>query len=117
LIWVLYIYVVQRYGLGPDDTLPLEDNGDYTRELGHLNFANFTSNVTADSPFDNQLNNIWYQPEEIFPIDGVPEVRQHVFWVPVDSKYYHIAKKLKVNDPNPNADRNQIEKNKLIKVK
>ncbi|KAG5031106.1 hypothetical protein JHK82_014721 [Glycine max] len=91
----LALWSWQRYGLGPDDTLPLEDNGDYTRELGHLNFANFTSNVTADSPFDNQLNNIWYQPEEIFPIDGVPEVRQHVFWVPVDSKYYHIAKKLK----------------------
>jgi len=89
--------VEQRYGQGPENTLPLEDNGDYTRDLGFLNFADFTSNVSADSLADNLLNNIWYQPEEIFPVDGIPEERQHAFWVPVDSKYYHIAKKLQVN--------------------
>ncbi|XP_020218320.1 bark storage protein A [Cajanus cajan] len=90
----LALWSWQRYGLGADNTLPLEDNGDYTREFGYIKFADFTSNVTGDSPVDNQLNNIWYQPEEIFPVDGTPEQRQHAFWVPVDSKYYHIAKKL-----------------------
>ncbi|XP_061367404.1 uncharacterized protein LOC133310488 [Gastrolobium bilobum] len=84
----------QRYGQGPDDKLALEANGDYTREVGYLKFAEFTSNLSAGSTFDNLLNNIWYQPEEIFPIDGIPEERQHALWVPVDTKYYHIAKKL-----------------------
>ncbi|KAK7318964.1 hypothetical protein RJT34_03673 [Clitoria ternatea] len=84
----------QRYGQGPDDMLSLEEQGDFTREIGYLRFADFTSNISADSEVDNQLNNIWYQPEEIFPIDGIPEKRQHAFWVPVDSKYYEIAKKL-----------------------
>lgn len=90
---------MQRYGLGSDNTLPLEENGDYTREVGYLKFADFTSNVTDGSSFDNQLNNIWYQPEEIFPVDGTPEVRQHALWVPVDPKYYQIAQKLKVGGP------------------
>lgn len=93
--------VEQRHGLGPNDTLPLEDNGDYTRKLGFLKFADFTTNVSADSSPDNQLNNIWYQPEEIFPVDGVPEQRQHAFWVPVDSIYYSIAEKLQVNHRKP----------------
>ncbi|XP_014500372.1 bark storage protein A [Vigna radiata var. radiata] len=90
----LTLWSWQRHGLGPNDTLPLEDNGDYTRKLGFLKFADFTTNVSADSSPDNQLNNIWYQPEEIFPVDGVPEQRQHAFWVPVDSIYYSIAEKL-----------------------
>ncbi|EOY29721.1 Phosphorylase superfamily protein isoform 2 [Theobroma cacao] len=34
----------QRYGDGPSDELTLESNGDYTRELGFLKFANFTTN-------------------------------------------------------------------------
>jgi len=91
--------VEQRYGLGPDDKLPLENNGDYTRNIGFLNFADFTSNVSADISADNQLNNVWFQPEEIFPVDGIPEERQHAFWVPIDPNYYHIAKKLQVNHP------------------
>lgn len=41
-------------------------------------------------------NNIWYQPEEVFPMDGTPEERQHAFWVPVDPLYYNISKKLEV---------------------
>ncbi|KAH0989822.1 hypothetical protein GBA52_001305 [Prunus armeniaca] len=32
----------QRYGKGPQDELPLEANGDYTREFGYLNVANYT---------------------------------------------------------------------------
>ncbi|XP_056690479.1 uncharacterized protein [Spinacia oleracea] len=42
------------------------------------------------------MNRIWYQAEEVFPIDGTPEERQHVFWVPVDAHYFNIAKKLQI---------------------
>lgn len=92
----LALWSWQRYGQGADDTLPLENNGDYTRDVGFLKFSDFTSNISAaDSvTVDNHLNNLWYQPEEIFPVDGIPEQRQHALWVPVDSKYYRIAKKL-----------------------
>ncbi|KAJ4708472.1 Bark storage A [Melia azedarach] len=82
----------QRYGDGPDDQLPLESNGDYTREIGFLNFSDFSSNNSSSS--DNLLNNVWYQPEEIFPVNGTPEVRQHAFWVPVDKHYFELAKAL-----------------------
>lgn len=84
----------QRYGDGPDDQLPLESNGDYTREIGFLNFSDFSSNNSSSS--DNLLNNVWYQPEEIFPVNGTPEVRQHAFWVPVDKHYFELAKALGV---------------------
>lgn len=87
---------IQRYGQGPGDELPLESNGDYTREIGYLKFASQTVNVTDCSNYDNLLNNIWYQPEEVFPIDGTPEQREHIFWVPVDSHYYSVAKTLQV---------------------
>ncbi|KAK1411773.1 hypothetical protein QVD17_32495 [Tagetes erecta] len=80
----------QRYGNGPEDTLPLEDGGDYTRDIGYLNIANYSTDFVSD----NLLNNIWYQPEEIFPVDGTPEERQHAFWVPVDSVYFSLAKTL-----------------------
>ena len=83
---------MQRHGNGPEDGLPLEDNGDYTRDIGFLNFANFSTK----SKSDNYLNNIWYQPEEIFPVDGTPEERQHAFWVPVDPTYFKLAKTLEV---------------------
>ncbi|PON37274.1 Nucleoside phosphorylase [Parasponia andersonii] len=86
----------QRYGQGTENELALEANGDYTREIGYLKFANYTSNVTgSDSSYDNLLNNIWYQPEEVFPVDGTPEQREHAFWVPVDPFYYEVAKTLK----------------------
>ncbi|KAK4277003.1 hypothetical protein QN277_015076 [Acacia crassicarpa] len=84
----------QRYGQGPNDTLALEANGDYTRDVGHLKFAEFTSNISDGSSYDNLLNNIWYQPEEVFPVDGTPEQRQHILWVPVDSTYYQLSAKL-----------------------
>ncbi|XP_068325654.1 bark storage protein A-like isoform X1 [Pyrus communis] len=84
----------QRYGNGPEDELPLEKDGDYTREIGYLNVANYTTNVTDGSTYDNLLNNIWFQPEEVFPIDGTPEERQHSFWVAVDPLYYEISQKL-----------------------
>ncbi|KAM0053614.1 putative adenosylhomocysteine nucleosidase [Helianthus debilis subsp. tardiflorus] len=80
----------QRYGNGPHDTLPLEESGDYTRDIGYLNIANYSTDLESD----NLLNNIWYQPEEIFPVDGTPEERQHAFWVPIDSGYFTLAKTL-----------------------
>ncbi|CAA7402683.1 unnamed protein product [Spirodela intermedia] len=85
----------QRYGDGPKNELPFENTGDYTRKYGFLKFADYTSNGKNLIPdADNLLNNVWYQPEEIFPVDGIPEERQHVFWVPVDPRYFAIAKKL-----------------------
>ncbi|XP_061336548.1 bark storage protein A-like [Gastrolobium bilobum] len=84
----------QRYGQGPKDELPLEADGDYTREIGYLNFANYTTNISDGISYDNLLNNIWYQPEEIFLVDGTPEQRQHAFWVPIDSLYFQISQKL-----------------------
>ncbi|KAI3897916.1 hypothetical protein MKW92_009587 [Papaver armeniacum] len=88
----------QRFGDGPNDELALESNGDYTRKYGYLKFSDYkTQNNTKakkSTASENLLNNVWYQPEEIFPVDGTPEVRQHAFWVPVDGKYYELAKKL-----------------------
>ncbi|CAI9100375.1 OLC1v1037358C2 [Oldenlandia corymbosa var. corymbosa] len=83
----------QRFGDGPENELALEANGDYTREVGYLNISDFNSKKEVE----NSLNKIWYQPEEIFPIDGTIEERQHAFWVPVDEEYYSLAKKLEVS--------------------
>ncbi|KAI9128670.1 hypothetical protein K1719_000153 [Acacia pycnantha] len=82
----------QRFGHGGEDELALEVNGDYTRKFGYLNFSNFNNHKNLVL---NSLNSVWYQPEEVFPINSVPEVRQHAFWVPVDNKYFQVAKKLK----------------------
>ncbi|KAL1216298.1 Bark storage protein A [Cardamine amara subsp. amara] len=78
----------QRYGDGIDNELALEAAGDYTREIGHLQFSKYSNRT------DNLLNRIWYQPEEIFPVTGTPEVRQHVFWIPVDKSYFNLARQL-----------------------
>ncbi|KAL6006185.1 hypothetical protein ACLOJK_040231 [Asimina triloba] len=85
----------QRNGDGPDDQLALEANGDYTREIGRFNFSDYiTPNDSNTSTYGSLLNSVWYQPEEVFPMDGTPENRQHAFWVPVDTDYYEIAKQL-----------------------
>ncbi len=82
---------IQRYGQGPNDPLSLESSGDFTRKFGYLNIGAY------DVPKGtNLLNNVWYQPEEVYPVTGVPEVRQHVFFLPVDEKLYETAKKLVV---------------------
>nr|CAB3475649.1 unnamed protein product [Digitaria exilis] len=81
----------QRYGDGPANELPLEAAGDYTRKFGFLNFSDYT---VGQGNKTNTLNSIWYQPEEIFPISGTPEQRQHAFWVPVSKRYYDLAGKL-----------------------
>ncbi|KDP34190.1 hypothetical protein JCGZ_07761 [Jatropha curcas] len=84
----------QRYGKGPKDELPLESNGDYTRKIGYIKFANYSTNVSECGSHDNLLNNVWYQPEEVFLVDATPENRGHAFWVPVDSNYFQISKAL-----------------------
>ncbi|XAR67022.1 Adenosylhomocysteine nucleosidase [Bertholletia excelsa] len=81
----------QRYGDGPEDELALESGGDYTREYGYLKFSNYDNGAT---PSDNLLNSVWYQPEEVFPVRGTPEIRQHAFWVPVDEHYFSLAKSI-----------------------
>ncbi|KAF5184766.1 Bark storage protein a [Thalictrum thalictroides] len=85
----------QRFGDGPGDELSLESSGDYTRKIGYLKFSDYNNGTKHGSSSDNLLNNVWYQPEEIFPINGIPEVRQHAFWVPVNKHYYAVADKLK----------------------
>ncbi|WOL12427.1 bark storage protein A [Canna indica] len=82
----------QRYGDGPSDELALESNGDYTREIGFLNISDYAAD--HNKSFGNFLNNVWYQPEEVFPVNGVPEVRQHAIWVAVDNHYYQLSQKL-----------------------
>ncbi|CAO2199699.1 unnamed protein product [Urochloa humidicola] len=84
----------QRYGDGAENKLPLEAAGDYTREFGFLNFSDYTVGKGNPELSANTLNSIWYQPEEIFPISGTPEERQHAFWVPVSKRYYKLAGKL-----------------------
>lgn len=83
----------------------MEENGDYTREIGYLKFANYTVNVSSSSSYDNLLNNVWYQPEEVFPVDGTPEEREHAFWVPVDSLYFQLSQNLLVRSFLPHKTR------------
>jgi len=95
ILWLhITSFLRQRYGDGPDKELALESNGDYTRKLGNLNFTDFSVDKNARSDGGNLLNSVWYQPEEIFPISGTPEERQHAFWVPVSKRYYKLAGKL-----------------------
>ncbi|KAL0283351.1 UNVERIFIED_CONTAM: hypothetical protein Sangu_2894200 [Sesamum angustifolium] len=84
----------QRWGDDADDELALESSGDYTREIGFLKFSDYNNSTNVSESTDNFLNRVWYQPEEIFSIDGHPEVRQHAFWVPVNTHYLSIAKNL-----------------------
>lgn len=88
----LSIECMQRFGDGPDDLLSLEPFGDYTRDVGYIKFSDYNNKTV-----ENSLNNAWYQPEEIFPVYGTPEVRQHAFWVPVNRKYFALAQKLLVS--------------------
>ncbi|XP_010668205.2 bark storage protein B isoform X1 [Beta vulgaris subsp. vulgaris] len=85
----------QRNGDGPEDELALEAAGDYSRDYGNLRFGDYTSNISDNNVPNNLLNRIWYQAEEVFPVDGTPEERQHIFWVPVDPHYFNLAKRLK----------------------
>ncbi|KAK9148625.1 hypothetical protein Scep_007382 [Stephania cephalantha] len=78
-----------------NDELAFEANGDYTRQIGYINISKY-SNVTNGGLSTNLLNNIWSQPEEIFPVDGQPEIRQYAFWVPVKNHYFEVAKNIKI---------------------
>ncbi|XP_072960646.1 bark storage protein A [Typha angustifolia] len=103
----------QRYGDGAEDELALESSGDYTRKVGHLNFSDYDANRYGKS--ENLLNSVWYQPEEIFPENGVPEVRQHALWVPTDKHYYALAEKLKGMELQKCADANTcLERNPMV---
>ncbi|GMI94824.1 hypothetical protein like AT4G28940 [Hibiscus trionum] len=84
----------QRYGDGPEDELALESNGDYTREIGYLRFSDYNNGTNCNISSENLLNNVWYQPEEIFSVNEVPEQRQHAFWVPVNKHYFAIAERV-----------------------
>ncbi|TKY44616.1 Bark storage protein A [Spatholobus suberectus] len=78
------------------DELALEVSGDFSRRFGYLTFSDYNNYITKHSKsVTNLLNNVWFQAEEIFPVDGTPEVRQHAFWVPVDKTYFKFATKLK----------------------
>nr|GEW13127.1 bark storage protein A-like [Tanacetum cinerariifolium] len=79
----------QRYGDGPENALPFEGDGGFTREIGYLKIASYSSNGD-----DNLLNNVWYQAEEVYPVDGTPEQTQQAFWIPVDSNYFSLSKRL-----------------------
>lgn len=83
----------QRYGDGPETELAFESGGDYTRKIGYLRFSDY-NNVTNGKYTENFLNNVWYQPEEVFRKSGTPEVRQHAFWVRVNASYFILARKL-----------------------
>ncbi|KAG5022009.1 hypothetical protein JHK85_018351 [Glycine max] len=85
----------QRFGDGPKDALALEASGDYSRRFGYLKFADYNNNTKHSRSATNLLNNVWFQAEEIFPVNGTAEVRQHAFWVSVDKTYFKIAGELK----------------------
>lgn len=91
---------MQRFGDGPGNELSLESFGDYTRKVGHIKFSDFNNETRNGKSVPNLLNNVWYQPEEVFPVHGTPEVRQHAFWVPVNPKFFAVAKDLEVIGTN-----------------
>ncbi|KAK7272708.1 hypothetical protein RJT34_29493 [Clitoria ternatea] len=72
-----------------------EVNGDFNTSFGNLKFANFNNDSNHFNSVTNLLNKVWYQPEEIFPVNGTPEVSHDIFWVPVDKTYFKIARNLK----------------------
>ncbi|MCL7036851.1 hypothetical protein MKW94_005258 [Papaver nudicaule] len=93
----------QKYGYGPDDELAFEEEGCFTRDYGYLKFADYYSNETGVKDQDyahdnNYLNNIWYQPEEIFHAGGFypEETKDSIFWIPTPFKFVELAKKLEV---------------------
>ncbi|XP_061350596.1 bark storage protein A [Gastrolobium bilobum] len=85
----------QRFGDGPKNELAFEADGDFGRKFGYLNISNYNNYTKHSNSVTNVLNNVWYQAEETFPVNGTPEVRQHAFWVPVNKAYFKIARKLK----------------------
>ncbi|XP_058074303.1 bark storage protein A-like [Magnolia sinica] len=91
----------QRYGDGPDDELSLEPDGAFTREIGSLNFADFNNKTDKEDTPENILNSVWFQPEDIFPTDGIPESSEQKFWVAVDHLLFDLSKKLEASEYIP----------------
>ncbi|KAJ9559179.1 hypothetical protein OSB04_013793 [Centaurea solstitialis] len=83
----------QRHGDGPENPLPFEGENGFTREIGYLKFGTYSTKGE-----DNLLNNVWYQKEEVYPVDGTPEQTQQAFWIPVDSNYFSLSKSLEKLD-------------------
>ncbi|PKI76273.1 hypothetical protein CRG98_003384 [Punica granatum] len=88
------LWLWQRYGDGADDWLPFESSGDFNRKIGALNISEYNVGSDNKDGKSNLLNNVWLQEEEIYPVNGIPEQRQHVFWVPVDKHYFAVSEKL-----------------------
>ncbi|URD96212.1 bark storage protein A-like [Musa troglodytarum] len=98
-LWYGQVFLLPPYRDGPDDELSLESNGDHTRKIWYLNFSDYNSVSSEEKSSGNTLNSVWYQPEEAFPVNGVPETRQHAFWVSVGKHYHELSKKLEVMHP------------------
>ncbi|CAL9090041.1 unnamed protein product [Musa textilis] len=99
-LWYGQVFLLPPCDLdGPDDELSLESNGDHTRKIWYLNFSDYNSVSSEEKSSGNTLNSVWYQPEEAFPVNGVPETRQHAFWVSVGKHYHELSKKLEVMHP------------------
>ncbi|PIM97728.1 Adenosylhomocysteine nucleosidase [Handroanthus impetiginosus] len=97
------LWVWQRFLDGPQNKLPLEDSGDFSRKLGYLKFADYAVYVLEgldrpDARLDNSLNNIWFQEERVYPFNSTLEERERIFWVPVNATYYEIANDLESLD-------------------
>lgn len=88
---------MQRYGDGLTTPLSLESDGDFTRSYGALQIGKYNVPPTNKPANASLLNNVWYQPEEVYAVTGTPEVRAHAFFVKVDKFYYGLAKNLSVS--------------------
>ncbi|KAH9288054.1 hypothetical protein KI387_032171 [Taxus chinensis] len=74
----------QRYGPG-------EQTGKYTKDIGYLDFHSYSVPIHF---CENTLNKVWFQYEQLFNVNGPPEVAKQVFWVNVSKSYYAAAKEL-----------------------
>ncbi|PKI76277.1 hypothetical protein CRG98_003388 [Punica granatum] len=81
--------------MGQTTSYHLSQSGDFNRKIGALNISEYNEGSDNKDGKSNLLNNVWLQEEEIYPINGIPEQRQHVFWVPVDKHYFAVSEKLK----------------------
>ncbi|XP_042518427.1 bark storage protein A-like isoform X2 [Macadamia integrifolia] len=88
----------KRYGDRPEDKLSLEDDGEFTREYGYLNFGDYTNKTKDDDSADNFLNNIWYQAEENFNCEQDHASMSTIFWIPVAEALFEFAKELEKMD-------------------
>eukprot|EP01018_Ginkgo_biloba_P031371 Gb_35482 [translate_table: standard] len=69
-----------------------QSDTDTDESYGYLDIAKYY--VPSREGVQNLLYRISYQPDEIFRIDGTPEVPEKEFWVSVDDSYYTLAGKI-----------------------